>query len=82
METQQALTDEAQCIPVIDGIELPANLASVGELLTEGTDAIVWCGSSSSDSEILAVVNGEFTNLIAGNISAEEFVQNVKDQIQ
>lgn len=82
VETQQALTDEAQCIPVIDGIELPANLASVGELLTEGTDAIVWCGSSSSDSEILAVVNGEFTNLIAGNISAEEFVQNVKDQIQ
>lgn len=81
VETQQALTDEAQCIPVIDGIELPANLACVGEILAESTDAFVWQGATTIDTEIQAIVNAEFSKLIAGDISAADFVQNVKDQL-
>lgn len=81
VETQQALADEAQCVPVIDGIELPANLACVGELTAASTDAFVWQGATATDTEIQAIVNAEFTKLIAGDIGAEEFVQNVKDQI-
>ena len=81
VETQQDLADKAQCVPVIDGIELPANLKCVGELTTASTDAFVWQGFNSSDTEVLAIVNAEFTKLIAGDISAADFVQNVKDQI-
>ena len=80
-ETQQALTDECQCIPVIDGIELPENLKCVGELMNESTDAFVWTGANSSDPEIQAIINTAFSELIAGDLSPEEFVENVKSQM-
>lgn len=82
VETEQALVDQAQCIPVIDGIELPSNLACVGELLEESTDAYVWSGANATDAEISAVVNTAFAELIAGECTAEEFVQSVKSQLQ
>ena len=81
VETQQALADRAQCVPVIDGIELPANLKCVGELTAASTDAFVWQGFTAADTEVQAIVNAEFTKLIAGDISAADFVQNMKDQI-
>lgn len=82
LETQQALTDKAQCIPVIDGINLPDNLACMGELLSEGTDAFVWCGVTTQDAEVQAAVKESFAKLIAGDISGAEFVEEVQSQIR
>lgn len=82
VETQQALTDRAQCIPVIDGISLPDNLACVGDLLSESTDAFVWCGVNTQDAEIQAAVKGAFAKLIAGDISGAEFVEEVQSQLK
>lgn len=82
VETQQALADKAQCIPVIDGISLPENLACVGNLLSESTDAFVWCGVNAQDAEIQAAAKGSFTKLIAGDINGEEFVEEVQSQIK
>lgn len=81
VETQQALADEAQCIPVISGIELPANLVCVGELMEASTDAFVWGGSAVEDADIRAIVNGAFTELLAGNITPAEFVENIQSQL-
>lgn len=81
LETQQALVDKAQCIPVIDGVTLPANLVCVGDLMAESTDAFVWGGSATEDSEIRAIVNAAYTKLLAGDIDAAQFVEEIQSQM-
>lgn len=82
VETQQALVDQAQCIPVVDGVTLPDNLICVGELMEASTDAFIWGGSAVEDSEIRAIVNAAFTELVAGVINAEQFVENIQSQLK
>lgn len=80
-ETQQALTDQAQCIPVINGIELPKNLVCVGELMEASTDAFVWGGNTVEDGEIRAIVNASFSKLLSGSETPEEFITEVQSQL-
>lgn len=81
-QTERDLVEKAECISVIDGIDLPDNLACAGEIMSEGTDAIVWGGATSADSEVKAIMNAAFAELIGGEINAEEFVQSIKSQLQ
>ena len=82
VKTQQALADEAQCIPVINGITLPDNLVCVGELMEESTDAFVWGGSNLEDADVRAIINASFTKLLAGDIDAPKFVEEIKSQLK
>ena len=82
VKTQQALVDEAQCIPVINGITLPDNLVCVGELMEESTDAFVWGGSNLEDADVRAIINASFTKLLAGDIDAPKFVEEIKSQLK
>lgn len=79
--TQQALADQAQCIPVIGGVELPANLVCVGELMDASTDAFVWGGCTVEDGDIRAIVNAAFTELISGSITPTDFVAQIQSQL-
>ena len=81
VQTQQDLADQAQCIPVVGGVELPKNLVCVGELMDASTDAFVWGGSSVEDGEIRAIINAAFTELLAGNIDGETFVSQIQSQL-
>lgn len=81
VQTQQDLVDQAQCIPVVSGVTLPANLADVGKLMDESTDAFVWGGSSIEDGEIRAIINAAFSELVGGTISPEEFVSQIQSQL-
>ncbi len=78
VETQQALADQAQCMPVVGGVELPANLVCVGELMDSATDAFLWGGNAAEDVEIRTVVNAAFTELVAGLATPEEFVATIQ----
>lgn len=40
VQTQQDMVDKAQSMPVVDGLELPENLKSAGELQAQSTDVI------------------------------------------
>lgn len=81
-ETQQALADKAQCIPVITDVVLPDNLTCVGELMEASTDAFVWGGSSVEDGEIRAVINASFSKLLSGSLNGEGFVEEISSQIK
>ncbi len=80
--TQQALTDQAQCIPVINDVVLPQNLVCVGELMEAGTDSFVWCGCSQEDPEIRAIFNDAFNELAAGLIDPNGFVEKVQSGVK
>ena len=68
--------------PVVDGLELPENLKSAGELQAQSTDVIPWCGMYSSNSDVNAVVNGMFAELLAGSVDGAGFVSGVQSQLQ
>ena len=82
VQTQQDLVDKAQAMPVVDGLELPENLKSAGELQAQSTDVIPWCGMYSSNSDVNAVVNGMFAELLAGSVDGAGFVSGVQSQLQ
>lgn len=77
VETQKDLLETCQCIPVIDGLELPAALADCGTLMSTATNAVPWCYSSSISAEVKAIVTPAFSKLLAGEITADEFVNDV-----
>ncbi len=81
VETQTDLLNKCQCIPVIDGLELPASLADCGTLMSTATNAVPWCYSSSISAEVKAVITPAFSQLVAGEITAEQFVENVVSQM-
>lgn len=82
VQTQQDMVDKAQSMPVVDGLELPENLKSAGELQAQSTDVIPWCGMYSSNSDVNAVVNGMFAELLAGSVDGAGFVSGVQSQLQ
>lgn len=82
VETQTDLLNECQCIPVIDGLELPAALADCGTLMSTATNAVPWCYSSSISAEVRAVLTPSFSKLLAGEITADAFVEEVVSQMQ
>lgn len=82
VETQKALLETADAMPVIDGIEITGNLKCVIDLMEASTDAFVWGGNEEEDSDIRAIVNAAFTELVAGNTTPEQFVKSVQDQLK
>ena len=81
METQTDLVEKCQCLPVIDGIDLPENLADCGKIMEEATNAVNWSYANVIDSDIQGIVNASFAKLISGDITAEEFVAEVQAQL-
>lgn len=80
-QTQKDLLEKCQCIPAIDGLTLPDNLADCGKLMEEGTNAVPWAYAGTINSEIQGTVNASFAKLIAGDITAEQFVEEVQGQL-
>ena len=76
------MVDKAQSMPVVAGLELPENLKSAGELQAQSTDVIPWSGMYSSNSDVNAVVNGMFAELLAGSVDGAGFVSGVQSQLQ
>ena len=81
VQTQQDLADQAQALPIINGIELPSTLSCVSDLMEEGTNVIPWQGNNGTNADVNAVVNGAFAELIGGLVTAEEFVSNIQSQL-
>lgn len=81
VETQTDLLNKCQCIPVISGLELPASLADCGTLMDTATNAVPWCYSASISAEVRAIVTASFSKLLAGEITADEFVTEVTSQM-
>ncbi len=82
LQTQQELIDKAQAMPVVDGLELPEKLKSAGELQAQSTDVIPWQGMYGSNSDVNAVVNGAFAELLAGTLDSEGFTASVQSQLK
>lgn len=80
-QTQKDLLEKCQCIPAIDGLTLPDALADCGKLMEEGTNAVPWAYAGTINSEIQGIVNASFAKLIAGDITAEQFVEEVQGQL-
>lgn len=80
-QTQKDLLEKCQCIPVVDGLTLPENLADCGKVMAEATNAVPWAYAGTISSEIQGIVNASFAKLIAGEITAEQFVEEVKGQL-
>lgn len=81
VETQQELADQAQAMPIIDGIELPDALACLDTVMAEGTNVIPWQGNNGTNADVSAVVNSAFAELLSGSIGAEEFVSTIQSQL-
>lgn len=81
VETQTDLLNKCQCIPVIDGLELPASLADCGTLMSTATNAVPWCYSASISAEVKAVITPAFSKLVAGEITGEQFVSEIVSQM-
>ncbi|WP_373216527.1 ABC transporter substrate-binding protein [Ruminococcus sp. 5_1_39BFAA] len=81
-ETQKDLLEKCQCIPVIGGLTLPDNLADCGTLMEEATNAVPWNYCLTTNSEIQGIVNASFAKLIAGDITGEDFVEEVQSQLK
>ena len=77
-QSQQALVDKAQTLPSIDGVQLPASLADASALMAQATGAFQWNVAKTSDSEITTLVNDAFSRLIAGKLSADDFVAEMQ----
>lgn len=80
-QTQKDLLEKCQCIPAIDGLTLPDSLADCGKVMEEATNAVPWAYAGTISSEIQGIVNASFAKLIAGDITAEQFVEEVKGQL-
>ena len=48
----------------------------------QSIDVIPWCGMYSSNSDVNAVVNGMFAELLAGSVDGAGFVSGVQSQLQ
>ena len=83
-QTQKALVEKCQCLPVIKGIEVPEALADCVSLMEEADAAVIWpYGVPNVDfsADVQGIVNGSFAKLLSGDINAEEFVQEVTEQL-
>ncbi len=81
LQTQTDLLEKCQCIPVINGLELPESLADCGTLMETATKAVPWCYASTISAEVKAVSNASFAKLLSGEIDADGFVQEIADQM-
>lgn len=50
--------------------------------MEESTDAFVWGGSNLEDADVRAIINASFTKLLAGDIDAPKFVEEIKSQLK
>lgn len=82
VQTQQDLVDKAQCMPVIDGIELPENLQCVQHLLDTSTDVIPWNGCNTYDSDVQTYLNSAFLELCSGIVDADGFIAELKSELK
>lgn len=81
-ETQKELLEKCESIPVIDGLDLPENLKCCGTIMSEATNAVPWGYGIATTGDVKAVVTASFSKLIAGEISAEEFVAELDAQLK
>lgn len=80
-QTQKDLMEKCQCIPVIGGLTLPDALADCGKLMEEATNAVNWNYATIYNGDIQGIVNAPFAKLLSGDITAEEFVKEVQNQL-
>lgn len=78
--TQTELLEKCQCIPVIDGLELPTALADRSTIMAEATNAVPWGYCPSMSAEVKAVVSASFAKLLSGEINGEEFAAELDAQ--
>ncbi len=80
-ETQKELLEKCQCIPMVDGLELPASLADAAKIMAEGESAVPWAYSVTVDKDVDAVLKTLTLQLLAGQLTGDEFAAEIDKQL-
>lgn len=80
-DMQQKLVDVSSAIPVVKDVTMPDKLGDLDYINNSSTYTFIWEAMPRQDSEIKPLVNDAFHQLIAGSITAEEFVTRMQTQI-
>jgi raffinose/stachyose/melibiose transport system substrate-binding protein len=80
-QTQMDLLEKCQCIPVISGLDLPASLADCGTLMEDATNAVPWTYCTTASTDVSGIMNAAFAKLIAGEETADEFIEEIHSQM-
>ncbi len=80
-ETQKDLLEKCQCIPMVDGLELPASLADAAKIMAEGESAVPWAYTVTTDPDVQTILNTLTLKLLAGELDGAGFAAEIDKQL-